>query len=104
MLNIKFAGLNSIGDYDYYVYEEEYKNPLNLQVEALTEQPETSEDTLAADMVSDSERKKMEKIQYKKSLFSQLSKKEIKHLYENYKVDFEMFDYNIDEFLSYSSR
>ena len=83
MLNIQFAGLNSIGDYDYYVYEEEYKNPLNLQVEALTEQPETSEDTLAADMVSDSERKKMEKIQYKKSLFSQLSKKEIKHLYEN---------------------
>ena len=96
--------MNNIGDYDYYVYEEEYKNPLNLQDEVLTKQPETSEDTLAAEMVSDSERKKMEKIQYKKSLFSQLKKKEIKHLYENYKVDFEMFDYNIDEFLSYSNR
>jgi len=94
-------GLNSIGDYDYYVYEEEYKNPLNFQAEVMTKQPETSEDTLAAEMVNDEERKKMEKIQYKKSLFKQLSKKEIKHLYENYKVDFEMFGYNIDEFLSY---
>ena len=93
--------MNSIGDYDYYVYEEEYKNPLNFQAEVMTKQPETSEDTLAAEMVNDDERKKMEKIQYKKSLFKQLSKKEIKHLYENYKVDFEMFGYNIDEFLSY---
>ena len=23
-------GLNSIGDYDYYLYEEEWRNPLNM--------------------------------------------------------------------------
>ena len=26
-------GLNSIGDYDYYVYEEEWRNPRNLKLD-----------------------------------------------------------------------
>ena len=84
------------------MYEEEYKNPLNFQAEVMTKQPETSEDTLAAEVVNDEERKKMEKIQYKKSLFKQLSKKEIKHLYENYKVDFEMFGYSPQMYYDYA--
>ena len=62
---------------------------------------ETSEDTLAAEMVADEDRKKEEKFQYKKSLFGQLSRHQVENLFQNYKVDFEMFGYDIEEFLGY---
>ena len=79
-----------------------FRNPLNLPTEDPSESQETSEDTLAAEMVSDEERKKRDKEEYKESLFGQLTKKEIKHLYNNYKIDFQMFDYDISEFLKYA--
>ena len=62
---------------------------------------ETSEDTLAAEMVADEDKKKEEKFQYKKSLFGQLSRHQVENLYQNYKIDFEMFGYDIEEFLGY---
>ena len=34
-------------------------------------------------------------------LFSQLSKSMVQKLYEKYKVDFEMFDYGIDDYLEF---
>ena len=54
-------------------------------------------------MVSREEIQRREKEEYKESLFGQLSKAEIKHLYRNYKIDFEMFDYQISDFLKYAS-
>jgi len=62
---------------------------------------ETSEDTLAAEIVADEDRKKEEKFQYKKSLFGQLSRQQVENLHKNYIVDFEMFGYDIEEFLGY---
>ena len=94
---------NSIGDYDYYLYEEEWRNPRNLQLS--TEDPsksETSENTLQAEMVNDEERCKAEKREYKRSLFSQLTREEVEELYQNYIVDFQMFNYGIEEFLDYA--
>jgi len=100
-------GLNSIGDYDYYVYEEEWRNPRNLKLDdPVSEQQrpaETSEDTLAAESVAEEDRKKAEKVEYKKRLFGQLSRGQVLHLYTNYKVDFEMFGYDAEEFLTYAS-
>ena len=52
-------------------------------------------------MVADEDKKKEEKFQYKKSLFGQLSRHQVENLYQNYKVDFEMFGYDIEEFLGY---
>ena len=64
---------------------------------------ETSEDTLAAESVAEEDRKKAEKVEYKKRLFGQLSRGQVLHLYTNYKVDFDMFGYNAEEFLAYAS-
>ena len=89
---------NSIGDYDYYLYDEEWRNPRNIDTGH-----ETSENTLAAEMVSDEVRKKQEKLEYKKNLFGQLTREEVEHLYDNYRVDFEMFGYDAEEFLNYAS-
>ena len=36
-------------------------------------------------------------------LFSQLSKKMVQALYEKYRVDFEMFEYGISEYVRYAS-
>jgi len=80
-----------------------FRNPLNQPTEGPRESRETSEDTLAAEMVSSQEIKRREKEEYKQSLFGQLSRAEIKHLYRNYKIDFEMFDYDISDFLKYAS-
>ena len=80
-----------------------FRNPLNQPTEGPGEKRETSEDTLAAEMVSREEIKRREKEEYKESLFGQLSRAEIKHLYRNYKIDFEMFDYQISDFLKYAS-
>jgi len=95
---------NQIGDYDYYIYEEEYRNPKHF---AKNNSPESSEtnttDILEQQMKLDGKRKVIEKFEYKKSLFSQLSESDVKRLYENYKVDFEMFDYNISEFLKFTN-
>ena len=77
-----------------------------FSVEPLTEQQrpaETSEDTLAAESVAEEDRKKAEKVEYKKRLFGQLSRGQVLHLYTNYKVDFEMFGYDAEEFLAYAS-
>ena len=54
-------------------------------------------------MVSSQEIKRREKEEYKASLFGQLSQAEIRHLHRNYKIDFEMFDYQISDFLKYAS-
>ena len=75
---------------------------MNLPTQQPTEKEQTSEDTLAAEMVTDEERKKREREEYKASLFGQLTRREIKHLYRNYKIDFQMFDYDISEFLKYA--
>ena len=80
-----------------------FRNPLNQPTEGPGETRETSEDTGAAEMVSSQEIKRREKEEYKQSLFGQLSRAEIKHLYRNYKIDFEMFDYQISDFLKYAS-
>ena len=75
---------------------------MNLPKEDPAEKQETSEDTLAAETVSMEDTKRREREEYKQSLFSQLTKKEIKHLYNNYKIDFEMFDYDVSDFLKYA--
>ena len=36
-------------------------------------------------------------------LFPQLSKNMVQALYEKYRIDFDMFDYNIDEYLKHAS-
>merc|ERR1712098_476931 len=99
-------GANQIGDYDYYLYDEPYRNPRkfsNLTEDSIKRDSKHS-DKIVAEMQLDEERKIDEKIEYKKSLFSQLTWNQVKRLYENYKVDFEMFDYDIEEFLQYAQR
>ena len=53
-------------------------------------------------MVNDEERRKAEKAEYKRSLFSQLTRAEVEQLHQNYIVDFQMFGYDIDQFLDYA--
>lgn len=36
--------------------------------------------------------------------FSQLTKQDVKRLYEKYKLDFELFDYKVDDYLQYAAR
>jgi len=88
---------NQIGDYDYYVYEDPKMNPIQI-----TKAPRSSGSNLANEIENDKDRKVNEKDEYKRELFSQLTKKQVRKLYENYKVDFDMFDYNIDRFLEYA--
>jgi len=38
-----------------------------------------------------------------KRYFSQLTKQEVKRLYEKYQLDFELFDYKVDDYLKYAS-
>jgi hypothetical protein len=40
-----------------------------------------------------------EKAAYRNQLFSQLTRKEVQQLYENYRLDFIMFDYSIDLYM-----
>lgn len=35
--------------------------------------------------------------------FSQLTKEDMKRLYEKYKLDFELFDYKVDDYLQYAA-
>merc|ERR1711934_1088361 len=42
------------------------------------------------------------KVEYKRSLFGQLTKAQVVALYKNYKIDFDMFGYNVTEFLEYA--
>jgi len=89
---------NQIGDYDYYVYEDPRMNPIQI-----TKSPKSDfSSLLATEIESDGERKVNEKEKYKKDLFNQLTKKQIKKLYKNYKVDFDMFGYDINQFLEYA--
>ena len=39
-----------------------------------------------------------------KSLFSQLSWQQVKKLYQQYEIDFLMFDYSIEPYLSYAQK
>ena len=82
-----------------YIWSVEPVDPVSEQQRPA----ETSEDTLAAESVAEEDRKKAEKVEYKKRLFGQLSRGQVLHLYTNYKVDFEMFGYNAEEFLAYAS-
>ena len=93
-------GENQIGDYDYYVYDDPKMNP--IQVTSSPKPLASSEKSLASEIEADGERKVNEKEEYKKLLFNQLTKTQIRKLYENYKIDFEMFDYDIEEFLEYA--
>jgi len=90
---------NQIGDYDYYLYEEEWRNPKHF---AKKESTGTDSAKISRQLEMDVEKRVDEKIEYKRTLFKQLTKSEIKSLYNNYKIDFEMFDYNIDDFLRYA--
>lgn len=44
-----------------------------------------------------------EKEETSKRYFSQLTKQEVKRLYEKYQLDFELFDYKVDDYLKYAS-
>lgn len=44
-----------------------------------------------------------EKEETSKHYFSQLTKQEVKRLYEKYQLDFELFDYKVDDYLMYAS-
>jgi len=92
---------NKIGDYDYYVYDDPKMNPIQM-----TKSPKSaaraSASSLADEIEADGDRKVNEKEEYKKHLFNQLTKAQVRKLYKNYKVDFDMFDYDIDEFLEYA--
>jgi len=44
-----------------------------------------------------------EKEETSKRYFSQLTKQEVKGLYEKYQLDFELFDYKVDDYLKYAS-
>merc|ERR1719206_1293622 len=48
-------------------------------------------------------KKKKESNDLVKNLFSQLSKKMVHALYEKYRIDFQMFEYNVDEYLVYAT-
>jgi len=88
-------GANQIGDYDYYLYEEPYRNPKKFSSGEFL-------NNVSSEEHSDKERKGNDKLEYKKSLFSQLSKEQVLQLYENYRIDFEMFGYTVDEFLNFA--
>jgi len=44
-----------------------------------------------------------EKEETSKRYFSQLTKEEVTRLYEKYQLDFELFDYKVDDYLKYAS-
>ena len=48
------------------------------------------------------ESKRREREEYKQSLFSQLTRREINQLYNNYIIDFEMFDYDVSDFIKFA--
>ena len=54
-------------------------------------------------MVSEEERRQREREEHKRSLFSQLTRRQVQDLYTSYKADFEMFGYDIQEYLEYAS-
>lgn len=87
---------NRLGDYDYYLYDEDYRNPVQFS----KQQQEISENSLG--LAADEEKQKDEKLEYKKRMVGQLTKEEVRQLYQNYAVDFEMFGYDIEEFLAYA--
>ena len=58
---------------------------------------------MAAEEASDQERRQREKSEHKRELFSQLTRAEVERLHNSYKADFEMFGYDIQEFLEYAS-
>ena len=83
---------NQIGDYDYYVYDDPRMNPLQI-----TKSKKSDISNLVTEIEADSERKVNEKENHKKELFKQLTRKQIRKLYKNYKVDFDMFGYEIGQ-------
>ena len=94
-------GENQIGDYEYYVYDDPKMNP--LQLTSNPKQGESSTKTLNnSEMEADGARKVNEKDEYKKHLFNQLTKSQVLKLYKNQEIDFEMFDYHVEEFLEYA--
>jgi len=103
-------GANQIGDYEYYVYDDPSRNPLNLSIPEKTAASEHGEESLDSqgDLVDQMEADKGlvvdEREMYKRQLFGQLSKRQIKNLYNNYIIDFDMFGYDIEKFLSYAKR
>jgi len=94
-------GENQIGDYDYYVYEDPRMNPVKLN-SVSPSLSESSTKGIVSAQEEDDEHKVNEKEKYKKLLFGQLSQSQVRKLYENYKVDFDMFDYSIDKFIQYA--
>merc|ERR1712203_1347529 len=90
------TGENQLGDYDYYVYDDPRKNPLPEFRESMKSSKKDEEEQKQAKLGTES------KVDYKKSLFGQLTKSQVRALYKNYKIDFDMFGYNIKEFLGYA--
>lgn len=92
----KSTGENQLGDYDYYVYDDPRKNPLPEFRESRKSPTKDEEEQKQAKLGTES------KVDYKKSLFGQLTKSQVRALYKNYKIDFDMFGYNVTEFLEYA--
>jgi len=92
----KSTGENQLGDYDYYVYDDPRKNPLPEFRESRKSPKKDEEEQKQAKLGTES------KVDYKKSLFGQLTKSQVRALYKNYKIDFDMFGYNVTEFLGYA--
>jgi len=94
----KSSGENQLGDYDYYLYDDPRRNPLPEFSKSLggSGKDEEKEKKAEAKTSSDS------KVDYKRALFGQLTEAQVLALYKNYKIDFDMFGYNVTEFLEYA--
>jgi len=92
----KSTGENQLGDYDYYLYDDPRRNPLPEFSKSLKGSEKDEEKKEEVKTASDS------KVDYKRALFGQLTKTQVLALYKNYKVDFDMFGYNVTEFLDYA--
>ena len=100
-----FPGANQIGDYDYYIYDDPRRNPLNL-VSGSTKTAPPSDPPATIDLVEeielDKDRIVDERKKTKMGLFGQLTKDQVKQLYRNYVIDFDLFGYDINEFVKYA--
>jgi len=96
----KSNGENQLGDYDYYLYEDPRKNPLPQFRKSVKGSEKDEERKEEAE--EEEEAKSNTKVDYKRSLFGQLTKTQVLALYKNYKIDFDMFGYDVAEFLDYA--
>merc|ERR1712080_588419 len=72
------------------------RNPLPEFSKSLRGSEKKDEDKEEAKSASDS------KVEYKRALFGQLTKRQVLALYKNYKIDFDIFGHNVTEFLEYA--